>query len=462
MRLPERCMNTFDRYSRFSEWLLLVLAIFTCTYFVYRDFELRMIYGYAIIGLVLGIHMLRRLLRRSFPKLGTVKVAYLVMVCVILVFFLRPDSNHDTDTVSYMIAMVLCAGYLLFAEPGEKEARLTMTLLLVAALLMAAYILFFVVFEDLFWVTVYPLVSPTQQDYLAHFVPKGYSVTVGGCTYTDYILFLGAAVCVGCLAAPGGKRWQRWLSAGTILLLLCTIVLTGRRGEFLAAVLALALFALYLCNKKQRRILIGVGVILVIAVFFAIVALLPMLKEIDVLRRYVMTVENLLNGKDITSGRMELYALAWNLFCTSPVFGIGWQNFGGHITPEFHALHGLEVKDVHNIYLQFLCETGIVGALVIVIPLGYVFIKTWKHLRYLLNHRENTQTWYFAVRAEITSFMIQSFLLIIGIYDPCFTKLVFWCFYTLALLLMFAAQTMSPGPDTEKRFVNLILKRNAK
>ncbi len=460
MRLSDRCMDTIDRHSRFADMLLVVLTIFTCTYFIYRDFEIRMLYGYGLMGLVLGVHLLGRIRRRSFPRLGLVKWAYLVMCGLIFLSFLRPDSNHDTDTTSYMIAMILCGGYLFFAEPGEKEAGLAMKLLLIAALAMAAYILFFIVFEDLFWVTVYPLVSPTQQAYLTKYVPKGYSVTVGGCTYTDYILFLGAAVCAGNLAVSREKNWKTALSGATILLLVCTIMLTGRRGEFLGAVLALVLFALFLCSKKQRWMLIGGGSVLVLVAFGAVVLMLPVLKEIDAIRRYVMTVENLLSGKDITSGRLELYTLAWRLFCTSPVFGIGWQNFGGYVTPEFQELHGPGVKDVHNIYLQFLCETGIVGAVLIILPLGYIFVRTWRHLRYLMNHREESKTWAFAVRAEAASFVIQGFFLVIGIFDPCFTKLVFWCFYTLAVLLMLASQASIPaGRDKSE---NKFPKRKAK
>ena len=39
----------------------------------------------------------------------------------------------------------------------------------------------------------------------------------------------------------------------------------------------------------------------------------------------------------------------------------------------------------------------------------------------------------------ITSFLIQSFLLILGLIDPTFQKIVFWCFYGIALMLLCAA-----------------------
>lgn len=38
------------------------------------------------------------------------------------------------------------------------------------------------------------------------------------------------------------------------------------------------------------------------------------------------------------------------------------------------------------------------------------------------------------------AFSIQTFLLIMGIFDPCFERLVFWCFYGISVILASAAQ----------------------
>ena len=39
----------------------------------------------------------------------------------------------------------------------------------------------------------------------------------------------------------------------------------------------------------------------------------------------------------------------------------------------------------------------------------------------------------------ISSFLLQSFLLILGIYDPNFQRVIFWCFYALAILMLLCA-----------------------
>ena len=43
------------------------------------------------------------------------------------------------------------------------------------------------------------------------------------------------------------------------------------------------------------------------------------------------------------------------------------------------------------------------------------------------------------LRFICVSFLLQFFLLFLGLYDPSFQKIVFWCFYALALLFANAA-----------------------
>ena len=137
---------------------------------------------------------------------------------------------------------------------------------------------------------------------------------------------------------------------------------------------------------------------------------------------------------------MELYAIAIDAFLKHPILGIGLDQFHTLIPQEFLAVHGADVEDVHNIYLQFLCETGIVGAIMIITSLGYLYYQACAQFRRLKNQRKVfTEQSNLAFRMCCTSFLIQSFILFIGIYDPCFQRIIFWCFYAISILLMLAA-----------------------
>ncbi len=447
----------WNRTDALTSQLLLILTLFTVTFFVYRDFGIRMIFGFGALCGILGLQGLSRLARKKpLLELSPLKVSFAVLVLAVLVNFLRPDSRHDADSFSFVISMVICTAFLLLANPTEAEGRRTLTVCFVGGFCMAAFVLFFVAFDDLFWKTLFPFLSPTAQDYLKIYVPKGYSITLGGCTYTNYILYLGASV--GCAYAAARK-----FDIKSALALLCAAVflvallLVGRRGELLGAAVCIVLLVLALCNRKQRRILIVGGIVCAVAGFAVIVALLPWLKQFQPLVRYVMTVEKLLAGQDITSGRLELYTIALNAFAENPLFGIGWDQFHTLIPAEFLALHGQDVEDVHCIYLQFLTEAGIVSAPFLMMPLFYGYYLICKQFS-RLKHREGMET---AKMLCITSFLIQSFLLCMGIYDPNFQRVVFWCFYAIAMLLQITAMNLEGyrPDDPISRFLDGVIGR---
>ena len=90
--------------------------------------------------------------------------------------------------------------------------------------------------------------------------------------------------------------------------------------------------------------------------------------------------------------------------------------------------------------LQFLTETGIVGTALLMAPLFYLYYQVCAQLTRLKKRPGELCT---ARMLCITSFLIQSFLLILGLIDPTFQKIVFWCFYGVAAMLLAAGMTTS-------------------
>lgn len=425
-----------DRATRPFQPLLLILCLFTVTFFVYRDFDIRMIFGFGVLCLILAVHLLRRAALDQPPTLDPLRLSFLVITAAVFLNFLRPESRHDADSVSYVIAMLICCAFVLLADPDEREGKWALRICFAGGLGLAAFVLFFQIFPRLFWGDFFYCLSETAQLYLCNYVPRGYAITLGGCTYTNYILYLGLSVGCSYLACTRKFNWRTLVTAVCCGLFLVALVLVGRRGELLGALVCLMLLVLALCSKKLRRILLVTGIIGGIAVIAIIIPLLPWLRQFQPLIRYVMTFEQLLSGQDITSGRMELYALAIDAFRDAPLFGIGWDQFHTLIPPEFLALHGQDVEDVHCIYLQFLTETGIVGAPFFIMPLLYVYYLVCAQFSRLKKCPQEHTT---ARMLCISSFLLQSFLLFLGIFDPNFQRVVFWCFYAVAVLLLLTA-----------------------
>ena len=160
--------------------LLLVLALFTVSFFIYRDFGIRMLLGFGVLCLFLGAEFIKRLSDGSALVPHSVPGAMLWLAAVIAVNFLRPDSQHSADTISYVISMTVCTGYVWLWRKNSRESAWILKLLLAAAVALTALVLLYMVFPEPIYNLLYPRLSPVAQNYFDYFLPKGYGFCLGG------------------------------------------------------------------------------------------------------------------------------------------------------------------------------------------------------------------------------------------------------------------------------------------
>ena len=129
--------------------------------------------------------------------------------------------------------------------------------------------------------------------------------------------------------------------------------------------------------KKLSGLLIVVG--LIILGYF----LFPFWKNISILSRFSEFIDAFMSGKSViglTSGRSVLYERALELWKQNKVFGIGWENFRN--MASISGSDWFAYFDVHNCYLQILCECGIVGiiffGILVLMSLLIVIKKNYK------------------------------------------------------------------------------------
>lgn len=139
------------------------------------------------------------------------------------------------------------------------------------------------------------------------------------------------------------------------------VFLTGKRAIVLLAILlplVIALVSNKIDNKKAFNILCVITVIGIVSYIFVINS--EMLVGSKILGRFASTVIDLENGRDITSHRTSLYDEAFSMFRNHKLFGIGFGKF---------RENSIYNTDVHNTYLQILCEQGILGIILFMVPL---------------------------------------------------------------------------------------------
>lgn len=440
-------MNKVVEKLDVSKYLLLVLALFICTFFVYKDFGIRMLYGYGVLAAFIGMQGIYCLYKKRIPKVSMIEAAFLFIVLTVMISFCRPDANRNSNLRVYVSAMLICALYMVLAGLDRKQLQYVAKVAVIASLAFALFVLVCTVFEPIFYNGYYPLLSDESKEYADRYIPRGYSPVLGGsCTYTDYVMMIGVGVFCGkffSMKNDEKSKKAKILCISAVGVLVVAMAVVGRRGELLAAAAVLVIMWILLGKDRKHRWIRAtclVGTVLV--AFGVLILLLPFLKEVDFLRRYVMTIEKLLKGQDITSGRTELYSQALQLFASNPIFGIGWGQFATYVTPEFRAVHGQDVANVHNIYLEFLCEVGIVGAIFIIVPMVYMLIHTVRQFNRLMSTPAASPDRRLSLQLNTVSLAIQLFFLLVGMLDPCFSKVIFWAMYALAAKLLSCAMVL--------------------
>ncbi|MBA3748614.1 MAG: O-antigen ligase family protein, partial [Solirubrobacterales bacterium] len=150
------------------------------------------------------------------------------------------------------------------------------------------------------------------------------------------------------------RSWVRWGIAAACGLLALGLVASESRGGVVAAVLAM-LAALVLFKRHRVHVLVATCLALGIATAWFAVA--PQAWD---------RVSEFDNGG---SGRTELWTIAWRMFADHPVQGVGLFNYSVQ-APDYASAPGSlgrldlifdHAQVAHNVYLQALAETGVVG-----------------------------------------------------------------------------------------------------
>ena len=273
--------------------------------------------------------------------------------------------NNLTLLVVYTILFVC-----MYAASGEKEWIPTCIKALVA------FAAFHAICTIAFWL--FPaLYAPVKaaffsSSYMASDYRSGFTAHYS--TNSIYLSF--GLVCWACgLIGEKSKPRAKDIILGVVLLL--SLFLTTKRGPLVASVVAVSICYLFVNRDKFT----GTALKALIIVMLAILA-------VGVLATFVPGVEATLQrfvelSEDETgNGRSELYDCAWSMFYSNPLFGSGWGSYSKYVaTTSLGAMYnnlGFTSMSTHNVYLQLLAETGIVGLALFLVPAAVTLIAAMR------------------------------------------------------------------------------------
>jgi O-antigen ligase len=179
------------------------------------------------------------------------------------------------------------------------------------------------------------------------------------------------------------RRWILIIMSGTIVY---AVTLTASRGAMLALGVSIVILVLQQRNRVQT---------LFVLVIFAAIVLLVM--PTSARERIGLTADNGASADELTissrdastRNRMSYQVLGMRLFLQRPVTGIGLGNFGNaYDRSEFRWLNeqtetGQRSREAHNMYLEILVGTGLMGMLPFMSLLYFTirdFIRTCRNL----------------------------------------------------------------------------------
>ena len=150
-----------------------------------------------------------------------------------------------------------------------------------------------------------------------------------------------------------------------------SLLLTGSRAMFIASSISL-LFVMYIRNSNNiRKIFKNIILILFFVTIIGIVVINLFPEAFNLFNRFE-------NGNQSIDNRIILYKYAWKLFLDKPILGNGFNTF---LSLTFANPSMVENTFAHNVILQLLAETGILGTVLIITPFFITWGKTVNILR---------------------------------------------------------------------------------
>lgn len=174
-----------------------------------------------------------------------------------------------------------------------------------------------------------------------------------------------------------------------LLINLAALFLTKSRANYLGFIIS-SIIVIWLYYRSIKKFLIAVGIF--------IAGSIPIIYFTGVYSRFIQIFQI---GKGTSVVRFFIWEKAWYLFSQSPLFGIGFgrfndifsidwdlfdlerlKGFSGFITFYMKNNFYYNSAHVHNSYLQFLTETGLIGLILVLL---FWFLCLVKLLKYYNN-----------------------------------------------------------------------------
>lgn len=425
--------NTKDNILVIIGFLLFSVGTFTIDSFIY-SYTLERLYLVTTIVLFLLAYILSEI------KLYIYKVD--IGWCLFYCYFIFNMFYQDKFKLLYNIDFIAFGFLVLFiilAKVNYRYLYKTLRVMLILSIIHSFGVYFQYWFMNLYTKVILPFFTSSQSKEIMWLYSRGnYSGLTWQTAFTSGYLVFGLGI-IAFSVRRINRKWQKIALMMIVLIMLIALLLMGKRAHILFMILSLVVTYLFSAEKKKFATqVIKVSFYIISSIFiFWIFILNIQLKDDNplakIIGRFTLTVEGLIEGEDITSGRSILYEYAFKLTKENPVLGIGWRSFSER---SFGVLNSNSASHPHNIYIQLLTELGYIGILLFIIPVIYILVRT---VKLLLNYDKlfkRNLNWKPLVQYSL---YLQIFFILYGLTGNLLTDRMYLFMYAFSIVIYSSA-----------------------
>ncbi len=356
------------------------IAVFLMLFYAYLSSVSTVIYGskYIIVGSFALAVILAVIPSLRCLKLNNYLLLWVAGFLYALLYNRRLASGDFAPKLFFWFAGVLC---MLFLASSCQWIKLSVKLMLYFTVMHIIFCWVFKALPSFYTSRIIPLFDADSQELLRTYFSKGYMVGLTS-HYSAIAMYLGNGIVLEyALYLNAEKKKSRRRLAALMAITLITLILTGKRGMLVFSLMAVIIFTLvYHAKDAGKTIKTVIKLSGVFMLFSAVVVALAH----TIMPQIWITMSRFLDsglGDDVTSGRMRMWLLALDLFKENPIFGIGWNGYRIVYSTAWHHSSLDTTLDTHNVYLQLLCETGIIGSIIFFSVMFGAIYHTVKALR---------------------------------------------------------------------------------
>lgn len=311
------------------------------------------IQGFAV-ALLLAYFMTDKKL--SLHKTEIQPMEWLLILTLIVMSVTTKSINEN---LTYIIRYAVLVLIVILMKYDEEFFYIIFCCILAAGIVHVTATLWFYFDTDFYMAHIYPHFDSSQKAHLYEQVQKNHHAVGLSNHYSQNGIYMAISLCAS--FALFFVKSRRNILRKVLLLsaALFSLILTGKRGVLIFSVFAVVV-SYIICKKGAFANKLVTVLFILSSMSLVIYALSFYIDGVAAASERITAMfftEN--ETSDISNGRFKLYTIAWNFFKEAPVLGIGWREFSKEVVNFYNQDSVL--RDAHNVFLQLLCETGIIG-----------------------------------------------------------------------------------------------------